>query len=193
MEFKEIIAISGYPGLFKYVAQSKNGVIVESLTDGTRINATGNAKVSSLADIAIYTHKEEVPLADVYTAIFKKNSGKELVFDKNDTAALRSLLQEYLPEFDQERVYGSDIKKLFAWYNVLVGAGMKEFVIEKDEPETAEGEVDGTAKAAKSAKPEAKKTAPKTAKPAAAAKPSARPVTKGAAPKAPRVNKSGGN
>ena len=112
MELKEILAISGQPGLYKYVAQSTNGVIVESLLDGRRMNASASSKVSSLTEISMFTEGEDIALADVFTKIYAHTGGKEAISPK---------------EYDRDRVHVSDMKKCFAWYNILVRAGFTEF------------------------------------------------------------------
>lgn len=127
MELKEILAISGQPGLYKYVAQSTRGVIVESLLDGRRMNAAANAKVSSLTEISMFTEGEDIPLAEVFTRIYAHTEGKEAISPKEAPEKLKAAFAEVLPEYDRERVHVSDIKKCFAWYNTLVQAGFTEF------------------------------------------------------------------
>ena len=127
MELKEILAISGQPGLYKYVAQSSRGVIVESLVDGKRMNAASTAKVSSLTEISMFTEGEDIALAEVFTKIYTHTGGKEAIDPKADPAKLKEAFAEVLPDYDRERVHVSDIKKCFAWYNTLVKAGFTEF------------------------------------------------------------------
>jgi len=115
-----ILAISGQPGLYKLISQAKNNVIVESLETGKRMPVYTATKVSALEDIAIYTHSEEVPLAEVFTNIAKKEACGACPLDKKTTNNdLKKYFSEILPEYDQERVYVSDIKKVFSWYNLL--------------------------------------------------------------------------
>lgn len=132
MELKEILAISGQPGLFKYVAQSKTGVIVESLTDGKRMNASATAKVSSLTEISMFTEGDDIPLAEVFTNIYAHAAGKEAISHKEDPEKLKAYFAAVLPDYDRERVHVSDIKKCFAWYNALVGAGFTEFKLPEE-------------------------------------------------------------
>ena len=127
MELKEILAISGQPGLYKYVAQSTHGVIVESLLDGRRMNASATSKVSSLTEISMFTEGDDIPLADVFTKIYAHTGGREAVSPKESPEKLKAAFAEVLPEYDRDRVHVSDIKKCFAWYNTLVGAGFTEF------------------------------------------------------------------
>lgn len=117
MDLTGIFTIGGKPGLQKLVAKSANGVIVESLIDGKRFNAYSSYKISSLEDISIYCENEDVPLADVLAKIAKKNEFKEV--DIPQKGELFNAVNVYLT-IDQERVYESDIKKLFNWYNLLV-------------------------------------------------------------------------
>ena len=133
MELKEILAISGQPGLFKYVAQSQRGVIVESLIDGKRMNASATSKVSALTEISMYTEGDDIPLADVFTRIYAHTEGKEAISHKAAPEALKAAFAEVLPEYDRERVHVSDIKKCFAWFNTLVAAGFTEFKLPTEE------------------------------------------------------------
>lgn len=133
MELKEILAISGQPGLFKYVAQSTRGVIVESLLDGKRMNASAAAKVSALTEISMFTEGDDIPLAEVFTRIYEKTGGKEAVSPKETPEKLKAAFAEALPEYDRERVHVSDIKKCFSWYNILLRAGFTEFKLPSEE------------------------------------------------------------
>lgn len=135
MELKEILAISGQPGLFKYVAQSTRGVIVESLVDGRRINASASSKVSALTEISMYTEGDDIPLAEVFTKIYAHTGGKEAISHKETPEKLKAAFAEVLPEYDRDRVHVSDIKKCFAWYNTLVAAGFTEFKLPDDSEE----------------------------------------------------------
>lgn len=138
MELKEILAISGQPGLYKYVAQSTRGVIVESLTDGRRMNASANAKVSALTEISMFTEGDDIPLAEVFSKIYAHTGGKAAIDHKDTPEKLKAAFAEVLPEYDRDRVHVSDIKKCFAWYNALVQAGFTKFELPTDEAETAE-------------------------------------------------------
>ncbi len=120
MEFNKIIAVTGKPGLFEVVSQTKTGIIVESLTDKKRIPILSTHNVSLLENIAIFTYDEEVPLLTVFKTISEKESGKETISHKESGAKLSSFFSEILPEYDQERVYTSNIKKIIQWYNALI-------------------------------------------------------------------------
>ena len=135
MELKEILAISGQSGLDKFVTQSKNGIIVESLTDGRRSNTPAHARVSSLGEIAIFTEGEDLPLARVFEALYTQTEGKETVSAKSAPEIIKKCFAEAVPDYDRDRVHFSDMKKVIAWYNILVGAGMTEFKSAADEVE----------------------------------------------------------
>ncbi|MBD5255864.1 MAG: DUF5606 domain-containing protein [Barnesiella sp.] len=124
---RRILSISGRPGLFKLVSQGKNMLIVESLQNGKRMPAYAHDKVVSLGDISIYTINGDVPLADVLEAIKVKTDGQPVDVKSMDDAAIRAYFAEILPEFDDERVYTNDIRKLFSWYNQLIAANVTEF------------------------------------------------------------------
>lgn len=125
---KTVLSISGRPGLYKLVSQGKNMLIVEAIGTGKRMPAYAHDKIISLGDIAIYTMEEDIPLADVFESIKVKNEGKAVnVKAMKSDKEIREYFATVLPEFDDERVYTNDIKKVFNWYNVLVAAGMTEF------------------------------------------------------------------
>lgn len=119
MDLKDILAISGHGSLFRFVSQGRNGIIVENLKDEKRMIAGASAKISSLEDIAIYTFEEDKPLSEVYDAIYKRENGGKAISHKSSNEELKAYLKEVLPEYDDERVYVSDIKKLVNWYNQL--------------------------------------------------------------------------
>ena len=131
---KEILSMTGRPGLFKLVSQGKNMLIVESLIDGKRIPAYTKDKVVSLGDIAIFTETAEVPLGKVLEALkVKENGGVCSIDPKADNDKLRNYLSEILPDYDRDRVYPSDIRKLLSWYNILINAQITEFLEEEKE------------------------------------------------------------
>jgi len=129
---KGILAISGQPGLFKLVTEAKNSIIVESLITGKRMPAYSTSKVSSLSDIAVFTDTGEVTLTEVFKKIFEKENGTEI--DKMDSGnGVKTYFEEILPEYDRNRVYLSDMKKIFQWYNLLLMHDLLNF--EEDEAE----------------------------------------------------------
>ena len=119
MILKDILAISGEPGLFKFIAQGKNAIIVEHLETKRRSTAYGSAKVSSLEDIAVFTEKEDIPLGRVFDLIQEKSDGGPTIDSKVDPEKLRSWFEEILPDYSKDKVYTSDIKKVAQWYNIL--------------------------------------------------------------------------
>ncbi|NLB64823.1 MAG: DUF5606 domain-containing protein [Fibrobacter sp.] len=138
---KEILSISGKPGLYKMISQAKNMIIVESIVDGKRIPTYAKDKIVSLGDIAIYTHTEEIPLGEVLENIRKKESGEKCPVDpKADNDTLRAYMEEILPEYDKDRVYPSDMRKLYSWYNLLISSGMTGFIQEEKVIETEKEE-----------------------------------------------------
>jgi hypothetical protein len=140
IKLKDIMSISGKGGLFRYIAQARNGIVVESLEDGKRHVAPATARVSSLEDIAIFTNEEEVPLADIFFQMHEKAEGKETLSHKADASQLKAYFEELVPDYDHERVYVSDIKKVFQWYNQLQAHELLE-VIEKEEETSEDAEV----------------------------------------------------
>lgn len=137
---KRILSISGKPGLFELVSQGKNMLILESLTEKKRVPAYTHEKILSLGDIAIYTEEGETPLANVLQSMKEKEAGKVASVDpkKADGKALTDYLASVLPNFDRDRVYTSDIKKLISWYNILVQSGHDNFVEKKEEEKKSE-------------------------------------------------------
>ncbi len=140
MKFSEILSISGQPGLFRYLAQSKNGIIIESLLDKRRTQVSSHSRVSSLNDIAIYTESEDMPLAEVFQAISDALQGGAAISHKSAPEALEAAFASYVPTYDRDRVRSSDIKKVFQWYNLLQQNGMTEFVEVAEEGNTEEVE-----------------------------------------------------
>jgi chemotaxis protein histidine kinase CheA len=171
IDLKGFIAISGYPGLFKVVAQSKNGIIVESLIDKKRMNAFSHFKMSTLEDISIFTTGEDMPLAAVFHKIFTHEKGGKCIDGKASGAELTAYLNKVLPEFDKERVHNSDLKKLANWYNLLQENDMLKEVVEEKVEKKSKKKAEATTEESTEEKP--KKAAKKTAaeKATAAAKP----------------------
>lgn len=149
-----IISISGQPGLYKVVAQSKNGIIVESLADKKRTSISSTAKVSSLEDISMFTTGEDKAVSEIMKSIFDKEKGGPSIDAKADDKAVAAYFESVLPDYDKERVYTSNMRKLFTWYNSLQSTGnLKEKEAEKTE-ESGDKKVKAAA---------AKKAAPKKA------------------------------
>ncbi|RUT79217.1 DUF5606 family protein [Ancylomarina longa] len=130
---KGILAISGYPGLFKMVSNSKNAIIVESLIDKKRMPAYASSKISALEDIAIFTDEGDVPLTDVFVSIKEKENGEKAISHKASGNDLKAYMGAILPNYDEDRVYVSDMKKIFQWYNLLQENGLLEDAKAKEE------------------------------------------------------------
>jgi hypothetical protein len=182
MALSGIISVSGIPGLQKVLTQTKTGLIVESLLDGKRRPIYSTQKVSALEDISIYTYSEDVPLVEIFQKIHEKEAGKKSLDHKTDAKKLRDYLTDIVDDLDQEKVYNSDISKLFQWYNLLVDKDLMNF---EEEEEDAGSEVDDKpVKAAKKA-PAKKKTTAATAK-------SPKPKASAPAKKATQTTKASG-
>ncbi len=127
MDLSKILSLAGKNGLFKVVSQAKNAVIVESLIDGKRFPAFGNEKISSLEEISVFTTGDDIALKEVFKAFYVKLDGKPAIDSKSDNNTLKKFFLEMVPEFDQERVYVSDIKKMISWYNMLLQKELLDF------------------------------------------------------------------
>ena len=138
---RTILSISGKPGLYKLESHAKNMLIVESLIDKKKIPAHAKDKVISLGDIAIYTEDGETPLHKVLTSVKEKENGEVASINptKASTDEMRAYFAEVLPNFDRDRVYPSDIRKLLNWYNILIKAGINEFTPAEEQAAEAEG------------------------------------------------------
>jgi hypothetical protein len=123
MSIKKILAVSGKPGLYELKIQTRTGFVAESLLDRKKITVGMRANVSLLSEIAVYTYSEEVRLAEVLKAIAAKENDGLAMSHKEDDAKLKAYFREVLPEFDEDRVYTSDIKKILNWYNLLQPKG----------------------------------------------------------------------
>ena len=164
MDLSGILAISGYSGLFKMIGQTKGGVVVESLIDGKRMPAYTTQRILSLEDITIYTVDGDVPLIEVFGKIAKKEKhGPALDPSKVKMDELRDYLQGVQKDYDRERVYSSDLKKLFVWYNLLAEKGLTKDLKKEEEAKPAKAEKKDKAEK-KTSKPKAKKAKKPAAK-----------------------------
>jgi hypothetical protein len=162
MNLEKVLSISGKPGLYELKLQTRSGFVAESLSDGKKISVSLKNNVSLLSEISMYTYTEEKPLTEIMRTIaIKENEGPTAVSHKEDNAKLVSYFKEILPDYDDERVYPSDIKKVLNWYGILQSKGMvskvepSEDKIENGE-ETKEQVVEKV-KAKKEVKPKTKK------------------------------------
>lgn len=140
MNLEGILAISGKPGLYKLVSQTRGGILVESLTDKKRFPIAATAQVSALSDIAIYTYTTEVPLTEVFTKIAEKENMGPTIKPKSSADELKGFFSEILEDYDEDRVYVSDIKKVASWYNQLQANGMIDLEKEEASDNNAEAE-----------------------------------------------------
>jgi hypothetical protein len=124
MNLDKILAISGKPGLYVLKVQTRTGFVAESLTDGKKITVNLKSNVSLLSEISIYTYEGEKPLTEVMQRIAVKENKGQAISHKEDNTKLIAYFKEILPEYDEERVYPSDIKKVLNWYNTLEAKGL---------------------------------------------------------------------
>lgn len=130
---KTIVSISGKPGLYKVISHGKNMLIVESLLDGKRLPAHSTDKVVSLNDVSMFTQGDDKPLREILETMKAKENGAKSSADPKSTAdALRAYFAEIVPDFDRERVYPTDIKKLIQWYNILIESGNVDFSVQNE-------------------------------------------------------------
>lgn len=140
MKIDKVIAISGKPGLYHLISQTKSGFIAENLDDEKKTNVPASYNVSLLSNVAIYTTTEEVPLAEVFRKIYDKENGGETINHRSPEVELRNYMEEVLPDYDKSRVYHSDLKKLFQWYNILLRKELLSGSKEQKAPKTSEEE-----------------------------------------------------
>lgn len=137
MDINKILSIGGRPGLWEMKAQTRGGVLAESLIDGKKIPVNVKNNISMLGEISIYTYAEEVPLREVFQKIAEKENFEKSIDHKASKNELIAYFREILPEFDEERVYQSDIKKVISWYNILIENGCTSFAEEAENQEEA--------------------------------------------------------
>lgn len=129
-----ILSVSGKPGLYRLLSSGKNNLIVESLQTKKRMPILPKDRVVALSDISMFTDGEDIPLSEVLTRLYEKQAGVAVTEDLlKDAEALRASFGEVIPNFDRDRVYTSDIKKLYTWYNILLEAGITNFADETEE------------------------------------------------------------
>lgn len=135
MKLTKVLSISGKPGLYELLTQTRGGFIVKSLIDDKKLNLSARHNVSMLTEISIYTYSGEVLLGQVFQNIFDKTEGKEAIGHKESKDKLATFFREVLPEYDEGQVYASDIKKVIQWYNLLVKKGVTDFLEEEEKEE----------------------------------------------------------
>lgn len=130
---RKILSITGKPGLFRLLSHNPRMIVVEDVVSGKRMPIHSRDKVVSLGDIAMYTEGEDKPLGEILDLVYANMNGEKIdVKGMTDNDELRAKFAEILPDFDRDRVYPSDIRKLFTWYNILLDAGMKEFAAKEE-------------------------------------------------------------
>lgn len=137
MSLEKILSISGKPGLYQLKSQTRSGLLAESIVDGKKISVSARQNVSLLSEIAIYTLTEELPLSEVFSKISKKENGGEAISHMSSKDELEEYFFEVLPEYDEDRVYPGDIKKVIQWYNLLTKNGITDFSDKSTEEETS--------------------------------------------------------
>ncbi|WP_019039379.1 DUF5606 domain-containing protein [Psychroflexus tropicus] len=140
MKLDKVLSISGKPGLFELKAQTRGGFLAQSLVDGKKIPVSMRNNVSILSEIAIYTYTEEIPLREVFQKIYDKEEGKQAINHKSSKNELTDYFSEVLPEYDEDRVYPSDIKKVIQWYNLLISKEITDFSDPKAEEASDDSE-----------------------------------------------------
>jgi hypothetical protein len=137
MNLGKVLFITGKSGLFQLITQTKSGAIIESFADGKRFPVFSNNKISILEDISIYTKEKDVPLKKVLQEIFKKENGGKTIEATSNESEIRNYMKEVLPDYDEEQVHLSDIKRILSWYNILLKKQMINLEEETDEKEEA--------------------------------------------------------
>jgi hypothetical protein len=138
MDLTEILAISGKPGLYKMISHTKSGMLVESMNDQKRFPVFAHEKVSSLEEISIFTETEDLPLRDIFKRIYELLEGEKALSHKSSARELEEFFDDAVPEYDKDRVYVSDIKKVIQWYNLLHEKDMLDFTEEEEVSEETE-------------------------------------------------------
>lgn len=197
MKLKNIFVITGKSGLFKLVSESPKMIVVESIIDGTKTPIYAHDKASSLGEICILTTGEDITLKNVFRKIREKSNGVETISHKSDANVMKSYFEELVPDYDRNRVYASDMKKVFNWYNLLHSSGLLDLIDEADElDEVIGGEESAKTEENKNEEPvvveKPKKTTAKKTTTAASKKTiTTTEVKSGKAPKARAVTKKG--
>lgn len=153
MNLKEIMAIAGKPGLYKMIAQAKNGIVVESIIDQKRIQAFTHDKISTLEEISIYTESGDMPLREVLRKFYEKLEGKAAPENKGDNNKIKQFFADMLPEYDKERVYVSHMQKIISWYNLLLNHDLPELLKEEKTEEPVADNVEADKPVATEDKP----------------------------------------
>jgi hypothetical protein len=187
MDLKKILAVSGRPGLYQTIAHSPRGIVAESLLDGKRVTLFSHERISALDDISIFTHENDLSLKDVLRTIFEKLEGQPAISPKSSANELRTFMEQMLPDYDAERVYDSDIKRLVGWYNLLLEKNLVDNQPDEEDPQESEKQeekpvVKEETKTEKKPKPQPKSPTSKTQKTTTSAAP--KPTQRKTSPRA---------
>jgi len=136
MDLSKILSIAGKPGLYKMISNTKNGVLVESLLDGKRIPAFSHERISSLEEISVFTETDDVPLKQIFHSMFNIMNQQKALSHKSSAKELTAFFVSVLPDYDSDRVYVSDIKKMVQWYNLLQSKGLIDLDEDSETPDT---------------------------------------------------------
>jgi len=154
MDLSKILAIAGKPGLYKMLAQTKNGLVVEGIPEGKKFTAFSHERISTLEEISIYTEGEDKPLKEILKAMYDKLDGQAAPSHKSSGEELKSFFEEAVPDYDKENVYVSDIKKVVNWYNTLQKENILDFTDEDVDEDKGAEEAPAAEKAEEKANPE---------------------------------------
>ncbi len=138
MQFNQVLAISGQPGLYTFKAQSQRGIIVEAIADQRRFSIPSTSRVSALNEISVFTQSEDLPLSGLFTMIHDHYKGAQAISHKESNEKIKEAFATVLPSYDEDRVHTSDMKKIFAWYNILNAAGVTSYTSEQETEDEAE-------------------------------------------------------
>ena len=170
MKISEVLAISGKPGLYKVIASSQKNLVVESMIDGKRTSVPGSARVSSLGDIMMYTHNDDVPLRDILENMHKKTKGTEAPnHNSSSPQEIKDFVDSVVKDLDHDRIYISDLKKLVQWYNTLLAKNAFPFENEEEAEGADTDDIKPAAKAKAKPAPQASAKSTKAKKPAKSA------------------------
>jgi len=187
MDLKKILSVSGRPGLYQTIGHSPRGIVAESLIDGKRVTLFSHERISTLEDISIFTTEEDISLKAVLKIIFEKLEGQSAISPKSSANELRLFMEKMIPNYDAERVYDSDLKRLVSWYNLLLEKNLIDNQPDEEETQEAENQeekhtVKEEPKAEKKPKPKPKSPVSRTQKTSTSAAP--KPTQRKTSPRA---------
>ena len=146
MDLTEILSIGGKPGLYKMISHTKTGMVVESMDGEKRFPVFAHEKISSLEEISIFTETDDIPLKDVFKKVHELLEGEKAISHKSSADELKDFFDDAIPDYDKDRVYVSDIKKVIQWYNILHEKELLDFTVEESEEGGSTGDQDKESK-----------------------------------------------